>query len=242
MSQSIVSVLSFDNDGIRTTASGQVSVFDFIRIVGGQKGERKVWERLCVTYPEVVPMCHNFKFPGKGQRNTPVAGKKAILEILNLLPGVVGKAYRQEAAKIVLAFLDAPAELAITAIDRVQDPIDLKRIEVRAKAKVSNLGLNSAIKSCGGEKVYPVVADMNNIAVTGQCAKDLKLTRNVKQTRDGMSALELSMIEAAEQLETATLKSNKPSGDKAIASLCREVASDIATLMRKYNSSPQLAS
>jgi hypothetical protein len=57
-----------------------------------------------------------------------------------------------------------------------------------------------------------------------------------------MSALELSMIEAAEQLETATLKSNKPSGDKAIASLCREVASDIATLMRKYNSSPQLAS
>jgi hypothetical protein len=131
-------------------------------------------------------------------------------------------------------YLEADATLAIEIIDRNNNPEDLKKIEQRARTKLSNRGVNAAIKLCGGEKVYPVVADLNNVAVTGQTAKDIKLARNVKQTRDGMSLFELSMIEAAENLEEAALRNKRPKGDKPIAEVCRAVADDIHALVKKY--------
>lgn len=94
----------------------------------------------------------------------------------------------------------------------------------------SGVGLNAAINDCGGDKAYSVVSSMNIIA-----AKDIKIARNVKHTRDGMTDFELSMIEAAEQLEEAALRTQKPRGDKAIADTCREVANGISSLVQKYS-------
>lgn len=68
----------FDDAEIRVTADGRYSVYDVIRFCGC-KGERKVWERLAERYSEVVTFCHNFKFAGKGQRETPVASREGIL-------------------------------------------------------------------------------------------------------------------------------------------------------------------
>ena len=47
-----------------------------IRVLGGQKNPRQVWERLIASHPEVVPKCDNLQFPGAGQRETPVATNK----------------------------------------------------------------------------------------------------------------------------------------------------------------------
>lgn len=137
-------------------------------------------------------------------------------------------------AEIFQKYLVADVDLAIDIIDRNNNPEDLKRIEQRARAKVSNRGLNGAIKLCDGEKSYAVVANINNIAVTGRTAKEIKLARGVKQTRDGLTTFELSMLEAAENLEEAALRSNRPRGDSAIVATCQEVANDISTLVKKY--------
>ena len=61
---------------LRFPGLGQPSVFDMIRVLGGQKNPRQVWERLIASHPEVVPKCDNLQFPGAGQRETPVATNK----------------------------------------------------------------------------------------------------------------------------------------------------------------------
>ena len=39
------------------------------------------------SFPDVSTSCANFKFSGRGQRETPVAGARTIVEILMVLPG-----------------------------------------------------------------------------------------------------------------------------------------------------------
>ena len=68
-----------------------------IKILGGRKDPRKTWERLMEAHPprSCAPMSL-LPFPGQGQRATPVAkDKEGVLYILGLLPGEVGRKYRQ---------------------------------------------------------------------------------------------------------------------------------------------------
>lgn len=71
----------FQDSEIRVTEDGRYSVYDVIKFCGCT-GERKVWERLVERFPEVVTFCHKYKFPGKGQRETPVASREGILQII----------------------------------------------------------------------------------------------------------------------------------------------------------------
>lgn len=91
---------------IRVTDDEQFSVYDLIQVVGGQKDPYNVWKRLCVEYPELLTMCQDFKFSGRGQRETPVTSKAGLLHIIGLLPGAVGRSYREEAAKLMLAKIE----------------------------------------------------------------------------------------------------------------------------------------
>jgi hypothetical protein len=91
----LVTFEQFD-ETIRQTPDGRFSVYDVIRFCG-KKGHKVVWQRLTAQYPEVVTKCYHFKFPGPGQRETPVADREGILYIIGLLPGVVGRSYRESA-------------------------------------------------------------------------------------------------------------------------------------------------
>ena len=42
---------------------------------------------LCASYPEVDGISVHYRFPGRGQRDTPVADVRGIVEIVMLLPG-----------------------------------------------------------------------------------------------------------------------------------------------------------
>ena len=58
---------------IRITPDKQISVFDFIKVVGEQDNPRKTWEDIEKKYKnEVVRFSDNFKFQGKRQKLTPV--------------------------------------------------------------------------------------------------------------------------------------------------------------------------
>jgi hypothetical protein len=65
-------LIEYQEEGIRVTPDRKTSVFDFIRVVGGQKNPRITFDRLCETHPEVVRFCDNWKFPGVRQRDTPL--------------------------------------------------------------------------------------------------------------------------------------------------------------------------
>jgi hypothetical protein len=118
---------------------------------------------------------------------------------------------------------------AIEIIDRTQDPEALKRIEQRVKTKISNKGLNSAISQAGGT-CFAAVADINNVAIVGGTAKQIQAARGVKKTRDGLSRIELAMLETAELLEQEAIEEDRVRGDFQIISTCKNVAQTMASL------------
>lgn len=106
-----LSVLGYGE--IRKTDNERFSVYDVIQVVGGQKDPYNTWKRLSVEYPEVLTKCQDFQFPGQGQRKTPVSNKENILYIIGLLPGAVGRSYREDAAKLVMSKLNGEIQVSV---------------------------------------------------------------------------------------------------------------------------------
>lgn len=131
---------------IRLSDDGRISVFDLIKVVGGQKNPRDVWKRLCTKatadYPEAMNYCDYLQFPGAGQRLTPVISKKGALILLGLLPGEVGSKYREDAATLMLAYIEEPEELARLAIDKISDHKKLELLEGHIESRKDELDIH----------------------------------------------------------------------------------------------------
>ena len=71
--------------------------------------------------------CSKFKFPGRRQRDTPVANARAICEVVMLLPGKAAAAFRKETASILVRYLGGILRFAKrsqrTACHRSASPI-----------------------------------------------------------------------------------------------------------------------
>lgn len=65
---------------IRTTETGQPSVLDLIRAITGKKHPHQRWARLLQLHPELSTFIERYKFPGSGQRQTPVLKKTVSVE------------------------------------------------------------------------------------------------------------------------------------------------------------------
>ena len=63
------------------------------------------YRRLLNQYPEVGTNCSNLKFPGRGQRDTPVVDVRGIVEIVMLLPGRHAARVRRQAAELLCRYL-----------------------------------------------------------------------------------------------------------------------------------------
>ncbi|MDJ0733557.1 MAG: hypothetical protein QNJ47_05615 [Nostocaceae cyanobacterium] len=126
---------------IRVTEDGRYSVYDTIEVLAGRKNPRETWKRLCKEYSEVVTKCDNLQFSGFGQRPTPVASKQNILYIIGLLPGAVGKAYREDAAKAMLEKLEA--RKAPEQKQFVDDIPSVKQITEAVEAVLRIAGIHS---------------------------------------------------------------------------------------------------
>lgn len=222
----------FDNSQIRVTPDGRYSIYDVIRFCGCS-GERKVWERLGERYPEVVTLCYNFKFSGKGQRETPVANREGILRIIGLLPGAAGQSYRESAAKVFIAFLDASPELAESIIDRAT-PSDLLRIEKRLRSKQIRVGFTTLLQDHGVTEGWQLGACTNAIyvPVLGGSANELKDRRGLSKRdniRDNLSGVELAAIMLAEELALQKIKDGGIQGFKG----CRDASENAGKLVKR---------
>jgi hypothetical protein len=106
MSNLAVFASEYDGNGVRVTEDGRFSVFDvlvaFVRPKQGRSiNPRQILESIRSQYPEVVQIMDKFKFPGKGQRETPVANEEGIYQILMLCPGKRGAEFRKWASQII---------------------------------------------------------------------------------------------------------------------------------------------
>jgi hypothetical protein len=95
--------------GIRKTAEDppRVSVLDVIGAITGldSNNSSNYYHRLTEQFPEVSRFCSNFKFNGRGQRDTPVTCAKGVVTIVMLLPGRAAAHVRKRAASTLVRFL-----------------------------------------------------------------------------------------------------------------------------------------
>jgi hypothetical protein len=213
------------NGDIRITATGQPSVIDMIRVLGGQKDPSKFWRRLKEAHPEVRTICPNFKFPGPGQRLTPVArDKAAAYQILGHLPGACGDKYRKEAAELFVKALDNPAALVEKLVPRLTKE-ELEWHEARLSGKRDRKEFTSTLSRAGvSQSAYGDCTNAIYLPVLGAKASTLKKLAVIKHqertgrlvkpssitVRDHLSIDELDRLRAAEQTCSGQLRALEP--------------------------------
>ncbi len=91
----------FNGKTIRTTSDNQASVYDLIKVIGGQQNPHLVWNRI-KDRDTVLSFCKDCQFEGERQRSTPVISKEGVVLLINLIPGKQALSIKLEwAAKIV---------------------------------------------------------------------------------------------------------------------------------------------
>ena len=114
----MMSLAQMDDDSVqqvRKTAESppRVSVIDVIRAITGTSPTESshTLRRLEDTFHEVGSFLSNFRFPGRGQRDTPVTDAEGITQIIMLLPGRAAAIARQSAANVVVRYLGGDVSL-----------------------------------------------------------------------------------------------------------------------------------
>ncbi len=164
-------IAELNNAEIRKTSDNRFSVFDLIRVAGGQKNPRDTWKSLCDSYSEVVGKTDNLKFEGKGQRETPVATVENCFYILGLLPGTCGKSYREAAANLVRRYLEGDAELGVELIKG-----DTKEKQKMAMRRLNVVETNKAAVDAVYRTNTPISA-MHNDRYRGLYGKNTRQLR-----------------------------------------------------------------
>jgi len=142
-----------------------------IRVVAKLDNPRQTYQALRDTFPEVVCEKYNFKFPGKGQRETPVVSARGVVSIINLLPGQTAAAFRLRAADIVVRALGGDESLVA---------------EIRANAAAqANLPHSHPMRLFGqtveAEKCKRTLEDDDEV----YAAKKQQILRQIKQETAG---------------------------------------------------------
>lgn len=220
----------FGDYEIRVVGDGRFSIFDVLAAFGGctDKDARMVFKRLTKGHPEVVTLCDYFKFPGRGQRETPVTDAQGMYQILMLLPGKRGAEFRKWAAGII-ADPDKALDHAVRKYKRMgwSD----KQIKARLEGKVARYRLTDTLKNHGltHPLEYARCTDAVNVGLFGQTAKQLKASRHVKATRDGLDDVELAALTLAELKSGRTIEQSEAWG----ADQCEEICSDVARKVKR---------
>lgn len=219
---------------IRRTEDGRISVFDALQVVGS-KNPRDTWSRLVDAFPEVVESTDNLKFPGAGQRLTPVTNEAGWRRIVSVLPGMLGRKYRAAANDLVDRYLAGDVNLAAELIDRQDDPEKARWLARRAQHKHSSILLNSCLGRHGASKrAYRYVHNRLNVSVTGMVAQEIQLTRGNTITKDNFTEQELAVHTTMQYAVMSELDATSALGDSDITTVADGVATDFGPILRRY--------
>jgi hypothetical protein len=77
-------IVHLDDDAIRFTPDGRVSIIDAIQALGDPVKPHHVWKSLKAAHPEVLAYCEEYDF--EEGSSLPVTGSEGWDKILTLLP------------------------------------------------------------------------------------------------------------------------------------------------------------
>jgi hypothetical protein len=134
---------------IRITSDKMISVFDFIKVAGGQKNPKKTWYDIEKKYKnEVVTFCSHFNFPGQGQKLTPVVNVQGMVKLLFWLPGEMAKQFRSKSAETMIRYLGGD----LTLIDEIKMIDQEHRVNPDNIAQVFREEVNNG--NCSGSVLF----------------------------------------------------------------------------------------
>lgn len=233
---------ALDDGSIRRTPDNEVAAVDVIMHLTNKTYEQSVHilKRLLNNHIDLLAFCATYSF-GFG-RPSRVMSAEGIIQLIMLLPGIKAARIRQDAARLICRYMAADITLADDILQRNSNPDDAKWLEERAKGKVERLALTDVIQSHGGERrTYIEVSEINNCAITGMTARQIKKSRGVKSTRDGFTTGEVIAMGFTEHLETNEIENRNAFGHIQISSVAAGVANDVKALLKKYERKEILA-
>jgi prophage antirepressor-like protein len=227
-----LAVFEFDYSGstVRSTEDRRFSVYDVLVAFGvadKPSNAKNVYDRLAASNLELTTICSKFKFPGRGQRDTPVATEEGIYQILMLCPGQRGAEFRAWAAGI-LADPDKALTHAVSKYKR-QGRSD-NWIKARLDGKLNRRHFTDTLKEHGVEGIgYAKCSDAINVPILGAPAKQIQQARGVVHTRDGLDDVELAAISLAEAVARRSIDQENRWGN----SQCEEACGDAARKVKR---------
>ena len=98
---------------IRITAPPRISVIDLATAITSKDAHHAAQDLGFVKerHPEVTQILGDFKFRGRGQKNTPVIGIRGAVELILLLPGQQAARVRRQAAELLCRYLGGDISL-----------------------------------------------------------------------------------------------------------------------------------
>ena len=116
-----------------------ISVIDVVQVITGmaKNNAGNYFERMKTTHPEVSTNCRNYRFPGRGQRLTPVmADTRSIVELILALPGRHAARVRRQAAKLLVRYLGGDLSLVdeVCALRGLQEELAVRAPQDPARA------------------------------------------------------------------------------------------------------------
>jgi hypothetical protein len=186
---------------------------------------KNVYDRLAASNLELTTICSKFKFPGRGQRDTPVATEEGIYQILMLCPGQRGAEFRSWAAGI-LADPDKALTHAVGKYKR-QGRSD-NWIKARLDGKLNRRHFTDTLKDHGVEGIgYAKCTDAINVPILGAPAKQIRQAQGVVHTRDGLDDVQLAAISLAEAVARRSINEENRWGNNQCQEACGDAAKKV---------------
>ena len=95
---------------IRITEDKRISVFDFIKVVGGQANPKQTWANIQKNHKEEVVQFLDYSQFGK-TKATPVINVQGMVKLLFWLPGELAKQFRSKSAEVMIRYLGGDTSL-----------------------------------------------------------------------------------------------------------------------------------
>ena len=239
-----LAVFEFSGQAVRSTSDGRFSVFDVLVAFGvadKNQNAQVVYKRVAASNSEVSTFCSNFKFPGRGQRETPVATEEGMYQLLMLCPGKRASEFRKWASQVLRERIEEErnGDLAYqrgrdraVRIWKRQGKSD-KEITQRLKSIEVRNHFTDTLKA-HGVTGYGYAACTNAIYMElfGEDAQSIRRTRNVPAkcpAKDGLSLVESAANSLAEALADQDIEGNGIYGNYS----CADASTRAAKKVRK---------
>jgi hypothetical protein len=198
------------------------SVYDALTFLGiNRNNAKQIIRKLKIDFPEVVKKINHLKFEGRGQRDTPVADLKTLLQIC----GKTREGYKidDSAYESLTNLLTNPAKL-IEQIDKVHGEGTAKRTAdyLDSHKQMTTELYSKASNKKTGSQMIASVHKHNNQGVGLKSKGD----------RDNMSQNQQNTLTAIQYLQKVKLSESEAKDWKAV-NKCKETTDEVLKMLGK---------